>query len=184
MKRTGNLINRIAEFDNLCFAFYKARKGKESKKEVLAYGKYLNSNLIALQKQIISGEVEVGNYHFFPIYDPKERQICAASFSERVLHHSIMNFCHPVFEKQQIFDSYATRLNKGTYSALDRASYFQRKYKWYLKLDIRKYFDSIDHTILLIYCNANLKIKCFCKFSDKLLEVTKLQVTKDYQLAI
>jgi len=90
----------------------------------------------------------VGNYHYFTIYDPKERTICAASFAERVLHHAIMNICHPVFERYLMYDSYATRIGKGTYKALERAYQFQEKYQWFLKLDIRKYFDSISHTIL------------------------------------
>jgi hypothetical protein len=59
-----------------------------------------------------------------------------------------MNVCHANFEKYQIFDSYACRLQKGTYAALDRAKYFQHKYKWFLKMDVRKYFDSIYHAVL------------------------------------
>lgn len=157
MKRTGNLINKISELSNLQLAFYKAKKGKESKKEVIRFANNLKNNLKDLQKDINSGEISVGNYHFFTIYDPKEREICAASFPERVLHHAIMNICHPVFEKMQIFDSYATRKNKGTYAALHRAEYFQSKNKWFLKLDIRKYFNSIDHQILFSLLQRKFK---------------------------
>lgn len=148
MKRTGNLFYKIGLLDNLYLAFYKAKKGKQAKQEVIVYTKNLDKNLLVLQQQIISNTIEVGQYHFFKIYDPKERQICAASFKERVLHHAIMNICHPVFEKLQIFDSYATRKNKGTYKALERAVYFNVSNKYYLKLDVRKYFDSIDHNML------------------------------------
>ncbi|MCK5822918.1 MAG: RNA-directed DNA polymerase [Bacteroidales bacterium] len=157
MKRAGNLIHKIADSDNLRLAFYKARKGKDAKQEIIEYSNNLDENLLSLQSQILSANVRVGNYHFFTIYDPKERQICAASFSERVLHHAIMNVCHPVFEQQQIFDSYATRINKGTYAALHRAEYFQNKYQWFLKLDIRKYFGSIDHNILFILLQQKFK---------------------------
>lgn len=173
MKRTGNLIHKIADFDNLQLAFYKARKGKDAKPEVIEYRRNLNNNLYRLQENILSGEVEVGNYHFFTIYDPKERRICAASFSERVLHHALMNVCHPVFEKLQIFDSYATRKNKGTYAALDRVMVFQRRNKWFLKLDIRKYFDSIDHDILFELLRR--------KFKDRnLLQIFK-KIIKSYE---
>lgn len=127
MKREGNLIEKIADMKNLEWAFWKAQRGKKDKKEVIAYQKQLNSNLKILQTQLLTNTCEVGNYHFFKIYDPKERQICAASFSERVLHHAIMNICHENFEKFQVFDSYATRLNKGTYAALERAAYFHKK---------------------------------------------------------
>jgi RNA-directed DNA polymerase len=148
MKRAGNLIEKIADPENLRLAFWKARKGKEQKEEVKAFRKNLEGNLVILRQQILSGKVDVGNYHYFTIYDPKERVICAASFQERVLHHALMNICHQVFENFQIYDSYATRKNKGTYAALHRAETFQKKYAWFLKLDIRKYFDSINHTVL------------------------------------
>lgn len=148
MKRENNLIAKIAEPENLRLAFWKARKAKEGKMEVAEFRKVLDKNLLALRNELLSGDVQVGNYHYFTIFDPKERLICAASFKERVLHHAIMNICHENFEKFQIFDSYASRTGKGTYAALERAKCFQRKYQWFLKLDVRKYFDSIDHCIL------------------------------------
>lgn len=169
MKRTGNLIHKIADFENLQLAFYKAHKAKIEKLEVIAYCQHLDTNLHILQSQILSGEVEVGNYHYFTIYDPKERQICAASFPERILHHALMNVCHPVFEQQQIFDSYATRKDKGTYAALHRAEYFQSSFKWFLKLDIRKYFDSIDHEILFKLIQRKIKDRYVLQIFRKIL---------------
>jgi RNA-directed DNA polymerase len=149
MKRKGNLIEDIASFDNLVFAHYRAKRGKSYKQEVLCFSENLMQNLEALQKGITSGSVKVGDYHYFTIYDPKERQICAASYPERVLHHALMGVCDPYFESYQITDSYATRKGKGTFKAVDRAWGFQKKFPFFLKLDVRKYFDSIDHGILL-----------------------------------
>lgn len=148
MKRARALIPEIACFDNLHLAFYKAKKGKEYKLPVIAYRKHLRANLADLRHQILTGKVDVGNYHYFTIYDPKQRQICAAAFKERVLHHALMNVCHPYFEKYQIFDSYATRIGKGTFKALDRAAYFQKQNKWCQKFDVRKFFDNILHHTL------------------------------------
>jgi RNA-directed DNA polymerase len=148
MKRAGNLIEKIADIENLYLAFWKARKGKNYAQDVIFFQKRLNINLAELRKQILNSNVNVGNYCYFTIYDPKKRKICAADFSERVLHHAIMNICHPYFEKKQIYDSYASRKNKGTYAALDKAAYFNAHYNWFLKLDFRKYFDSINHNVL------------------------------------
>ena len=170
MKRTGNLIYQIAELENLQLAFFKAQKGKEAKQEIIAYRHNLDANLHQLQNEILSGEINVGNYHFFTIFEPKERHICASLFPERVLHHALMNICHPVFEKQQIFDSYATRKNKGTYAALHRAEQFQKKYKWFLKLDIRKYFDSITHTILFTLLQQKIKDRNVLQIFKKIIE--------------
>jgi RNA-directed DNA polymerase len=101
-----------------------------------------------LQKQLSTGELQLGGYHYFKIYDPKERMICAAPFSQRVLHHAIMNVCHDVFESKQIYHSYATRPGKGTHAAVRYAADCTQKYRWFLKLDVKKFFDSIDHNHL------------------------------------
>jgi RNA-directed DNA polymerase len=173
MKRESKLIGKIAEPENLRLAFWKARKAKDGKLDAECFRSRLDANLLSLRQQLLTGKVNVGNYHYFTIYDPKERLICAASFHERVLHHAIMNICHTNFEKFQIFDSYASRKDKGTYAALDRAKFFQRKYKWYLKLDVRKYFDSINHNIL--------KQQIAKRFKDKLLLMIFNDIINSYQ---
>lgn len=148
MKRKGYLMEQIADMSNLELAYHKAQKGKGDKAQVYQFGKNLRKNLRVLQAQIRSGEVEIGGYHYFTVYDPKKRQICAAPFAQRVLHHALMNVCHSFFEKAQAADSYASRIGKGTYAALERAKDFNRRFPWFLKLDVRKYFDSIHHGVL------------------------------------
>jgi len=81
--------------------------------------------------------------------EQKERQICASTFGEQVLHHALMNVCHEHFERMQVFDSYASRKGKGTYAALERAKTYTNQYEWYLKLDVRKFFESISHEVLV-----------------------------------
>jgi len=148
VRRTGYLIDGIAEPENLRLAFWKAKKGKSDREEVREFGKDLDKNLLALREGILSGAVSVGNYRYFTVRDPKERLICAADFSERVLHHAIMNVCGPLFEKFQIYDSYATRPGKGQFSALSRVKGWTGKDMWFCKLDARKFFDSISHDVL------------------------------------
>jgi hypothetical protein len=174
-KRIGFLINEIADCDNLRLAFWKSRKGKEDKPEVLEFRKQLDANLLSLRNDILSGNVEVGNYYYFTIHDPKERLICAAPFRQRVLHHAIMNICHPIFERFQIFDSYATRVGKGQYAALERAKVYSAKYQWFCKLDVRKYFDSIDHKVLYSQLNT--------KFKDPHLLELFYKIIKSYETA-
>ena len=149
MKRLGYQIEKIADPDNLRLAFWKAKKGKSYKPEVIDFQENLHENLTQIRQHMLNGTVEFGNYHYFTIFDPKERQICAASFPERVIHHAMMNVCHPHFEQYQIYHSYATRTNKGTHRALIQAQKNSRRFDWYLKMDVRKYFDSIDHGVLL-----------------------------------
>ncbi len=148
MKRVGNLMPQIAAIDNLYLAYYKARRGKLSQQAVLAFEADLDDNLALLQTELSEGKVAIGDYHYFKIYDPKERLICASSFRERVLQHALMTVCHPYFERYQLYDSYACRKGKGTYAAIERAQVFSSKYTYFAKLDVRKYFETIDHTVL------------------------------------
>ena len=59
-----------------------------------------------------------------------------------------MNVCHDYFERHQVFDSYASRKGKSVHAALARAKSFTKAYPWYLKLDVRKFFDSVHHEVL------------------------------------
>ncbi len=149
MKSYGGLFERIAEPDNLRLAFIKAVRGKRNRPEVKRWTADIDKNLTELRTQLLTGRLKVGNYRFFTVYDPKRREICAASFGERVLHHAIMNICEPVFENTYIYDTYACRKGKGQQKAVLRAREFCREFGWYLKLDIRRYFDSINHGLLL-----------------------------------
>ena len=73
----------------------------------------------------------------------------SAPFRDRVVHHALCNLIEPIFEKSFIFDSYANRLGKGTHKALDRATHYACKFRYVLTCDIRQFFPSIDHEILL-----------------------------------
>ena len=90
----------------------------------------------------------LSKYIQFEIYDPKERMISVVPFPDRVMHHAIMNVLEPVFERQFIFHTYACRKGKGTHAAARYALKCAGHFEFFLKLDVRKYFDSIDHTVL------------------------------------
>ena len=169
MKRSGKLYRHIAEWDNLLIAFYNAARGKRLKLDVTLYEKNLYENLKILQTHLINQTIPLGNYRFFKIYDPKERLICAAPFEERVLHHAIINITGPVFERLQIYDSYACRKGKGTNAALLRALHFTKHYPYFLKLDMKKYFDSISHSKLTALLAAKFKDKALLNLFDRLL---------------
>ena len=170
MKRAGNLIERIADSDNLRLAFFKACRGKRFKAEVLRFRESLNEKLSRLRAEILDGEICWGPYHTFKIFDPKERVICAAPFRDRVAHHAIMNVCEPNFESFQIFDSYACRKEKGLDRALERAVCFSSAGDWFLKMDVRKYFDSINHEVLRAMVRRRFKDRHVLRLFDSLLD--------------
>ena len=157
MIRAGNLYQQIPGYDNLYLAFWKAARGKQLRSDVIAFRQNFDANIKKLHEDLKRHEPDIGNYRFFRVFDPKLRCICAASFPERVLHHAVMNVCEKVLEAYAIHDSYACRKGKGNRKALARAQFFSRRFEWYLKLDIRKYFDSIDHKILISQLSRRFK---------------------------
>lgn len=148
MKRAGNLMAEIADRENLLLAFWKAQRGKRAASEVVRFRARLEEELAALRRALLDGPFVPGVYASFTIHDPKERVICAAPFCDRVAHHALMNRCHDVFEAYQIHDSYACRTGKGTHRAVLRARAFAGRFSHCLKLDVRRFFDSIDHEVL------------------------------------
>lgn len=149
MKRAGHLLERIAEPENLREAFLRASRAKSGRADVLAYRENLSEQMATLREQILTESVPFGGYRQFQVFDPKERLITVAPFWQRVLHHAIMLVCEPYLENKLVPWTYACRKGKGRIAALDAAARHCRKYTWYLKLDIRKYFDSVPHDRLL-----------------------------------
>ena len=171
MKRAGNLYASIATPDNLRLAFYKAAGVKHDRPEVVRFREKLSDNLALLRQQLTLQKPDIGHYRFFQVRDPKPRHICAASFPERVLHHAVMNICEPVLDRYGIYDSYACRKGKGSVRALERAQMFSQKNGWYLKLDIRRYFDSIDQGVMLQLLHRRFKDKPLLHLFDQLLAI-------------
>jgi retron-type reverse transcriptase len=169
MKRAGQLLKAVASPDNLRLAFWKAAKGKRAKADCRAFQQRLDGNLDDLRGDLLAGTVRVGDYHYFTIHDPKERIICAASFRERVLHHALMNVCEPVLERAAVFDSYACRRGKGRLAAVTRAQAYARRHAWFLKLDVRKYFDSIHHDTLRDLLRRKLKDAAVLALFDRII---------------
>lgn len=157
MKRTGNLFERILERENLRRAFLRAVCGKRAHPEARRYAANLEANLFRMREQLAAENIPLGRFRQFVIHDPKERIITAPCFEERVLHHAIMNICEPAFDRWLIDDTFACRTGKGREAAVLRAAMFARRCPVFLKLDIRKYFDSVSHDLLLSRLSRRFK---------------------------
>jgi RNA-directed DNA polymerase len=148
MKTFKHLYPRIYDFENLYLAFHKARRGKRRRPDVAAFEMNLELELPRLQDELASQSYHPSPYNHFTIYEGKPRRISAAPFRDRVVHHALCNVIEPIWEARFIHDSYACRKVKGTHAALDRATYFARRYRYVLQGDIVQFFPSVDHAIL------------------------------------
>ncbi|MFH1170251.1 MAG: reverse transcriptase domain-containing protein [Candidatus Vogelbacteria bacterium] len=153
--RSHNLFEKIISLDNLFTAWREFRRNKLKKQDVLAVTDNLEDNIFSLHQDLLSGTYCHGPYHSFFLCDPKKRHIHKASVRDRLLHHAIHRVLEPIFEPTFIYDSYASRDNKGLHKALKRFNQMAWKLSrndtktvWVLKCDVQKFFDSVDHSIL------------------------------------
>lgn len=168
------LYDQLCLMKNLRKAYRRARKGKSEKWYVIEFEKDLDKNLLKLQKELLTMTYNPEPMKQFTIKDPKTRLISASAFRDRIVHHALCNIIEPIFDKIFIYDSYANRKGKGVHAALERFHSFMRKvscngktlqhardnnqvYGYALKADIRHYFDSVDHEILLNIISRKVK---------------------------
>jgi len=166
MKTYANLYNNLCSFKNLYFAYKKARENKTKKDYVIKFQNNLEQEIKALKLELESLTYKPKQLKRFIIKDPKTRVIHSSNFRDRVIHHDLVNLLEPIFEGIFIHDSYASRVGKGTLKALDRFDKFKRKISkngmiiknkfdnnqvqgYVFKADIKHYFDTVDHDILL-----------------------------------
>ncbi len=148
-------MNYITLKQDLFRAYYDARKNKRNKPDQLAFELNYEQNLLALARDIWSRRYRPGRSICFISHYPVKREIFAASFRDRIVHHLLYNYINPIFERRFINDAYSCRLGKGTSYGIARLDHFIRscsenyqKDAYILKLDIKGYFMSIDRGIL------------------------------------
>lgn len=167
MKRANNLFEKICDIDNLYKAYLLARRSKRYRMEVLYFSNNLPEELQSIQDDLLSRKYTVGKYKVFKVYEPKERNIMALPFRDRVVQHAINNIIEKYITNKLIRHTYACVSSRGTHAA----SYTVRKWlnnidrnSYYLKCDIHKYFPSIDKGILktqvsqIIKCEDTLNV--------------------------
>lgn len=164
VKNKETIYDSVTSLESLFSAWDEFKKGKISKLDVQQFFLELETNVISLFRRIKSGTYKHSKYISFFICDPKLRNIHKAEVTDRVLHHSIVKHIEPLFEKSFIFDSYSSRDEKGTHRAIKRLKKFcltltrnKTRTAWALKCDIKKFFDSIDHEILLSLVREKIK---------------------------
>ncbi len=156
MVTNNNLFNEIINPENLFQAWEEFKRGKQKKPDVLAFEKNLEQNIFQLHRDLTNRTYKHGPYRSFYIYDPKRRHIHKATVRDRVLHHAIFRVLNWVFEPTFIPRSFSCRFGKGTHKGVAVLEQMQRQIShsytrksFTLKCDVKKFFDTIDHSFLL-----------------------------------
>lgn len=156
MKVYKNLFDQVASLENLFTAWDNFKTDKRHKLDVMRFEWELEENIFQLSRELKSGEYRHGPYEGFFVHDPKQRHIHKASVRDRILHHAVFSVINPIFEPTFIATSFSCRVGYGTHRGVEtlarmlrRASKNNTRTCYVLKCDVRKFFDSVDHTILL-----------------------------------
>lgn len=151
-----DLFARIISPENLFLAWREFRRGKRSKLDIQQFEFAREDNIFQLHDELVRKTYRHDSYVPFSINDPKPRRIHKATVRDRLVHHAVFRVLYPIFDRSFIFDSYSCRIGKGTHRAVKRLEQFtrsmsgnNRKNIWALKCDVRRFFDSIDHVVLL-----------------------------------
>ena len=153
MKRVGDIFDKVISLENLRLADEKARKGKLHSYGVQLHDKNREANLLSLHESLKNGTFKTSKYHIFKIYEPKEREIFRLPyFPDRILHHAIMNVLEPIWVSVFNKDTYSCIKNRGIHACAKNVKHALKQdpdgTRYCLKIDVRKFYPSIDHEIL------------------------------------
>ena len=162
MKRYGNLFEKTFSMDNLYLAYFDARRGKRSRRACFEFEKHLGENIQTLHNTLHDGTYAIDHYFQFTVYEPKLRVIHAPTFRDVVVQHAIYRVIYDIFDRSFINTSFACRIGYGTHKAAKHARSVMQKCNgedYVLKMDIRKYFYSINRTVMRRLISKKIKDK-------------------------
>jgi len=145
----NNLHPQVCALENVMAAARTAMRGKMSGAAAARFHARWETHAVRLHEELTTDTWRPGPYTYFDIHEPKLRRVAAAPFRDRVVHHALVRVLEPLFEKKFIEDSFACRKDKGTHAGVRRCAQYARRFPVVLKCDLRRYFASIDHDILL-----------------------------------
>jgi retron-type reverse transcriptase len=175
MKRKGSLYEQICSLENLQLADEKARKGKLRSHGVVKHDQNRKQNLIQLREALINGTFRTSKYDIFKIYEPKEREIYRLPyFPDRIVHHSVMNVLEPIWVAVFTADTYSCIKDRGIHAAAIKVKTAlhdnTEATKYCLKIDIRKFYPSIDHNILKQILRRKIKDNRLLSLLDEIID--------------
>lgn len=178
MKRINNLYQDIISIENLQLADIKARKNKTKTYGVILHDRNKEDNILKLHEQLVNKTYKTSEYNIFKIYEPKEREIYRLPYyPDRIMHHAIMNIMEKIWVSILIKDTYSCIKNRGIHAAANKIK-MQLKNdpygtKYCFKMDIKKFYPSIDHEILKKILRRKIKDNDLLYLLDEIIDSAK-----------
>jgi len=177
MKIYRNIFERIVSAENLFTAWDAFKDDKQNRRDVQTFEWRLEQNIFSLYYDLRNKTYRHGPYKGFWIRDPKQRHIHKASVRDRVLHHAIFSIINPIFEETFIPNSFSCRVGFGTHKGIAVLEGMTRAVAqngirpcFVLKCDIKKFFDSVNHDILLEIFRKKIKDENAMGFLTEIVE--------------
>ena len=178
MKRIGYLYEKIISMDNLRLADEKARKGKKNTYGVRVFDRNREENLLKLHEMLKNKTFRTSKYDVFTIYEPKERVIYRLPyFPDRILHHAILNILEPIWRSIFTYNTYSCIKGRGIEGCARRVGEIIRRHPidrplYCLKIDIVKYYPSIDHEVMKRIIRRKIKDANVLNLLDEIIDST------------
>ncbi len=147
--RQACTMERVASWENLFAAAALARRGKSRRPDVERWWQDREGELRRIREELTGGTWQPGGYRVFTIREPKVREIAAAPFRDRVVHHALCRWMGPVLERRFIARSFSCQVGKGTTAAREACRALVNRHTHVLKCDVRKFYPSLDHGVLM-----------------------------------
>lgn len=174
MKRVSNLYEQIISVGNLRLADEKARRGKANSYGVQAHDRNREANIQALHEALLTKTFRTSQYDVFTIHEPKERIIYRLPYyPDRIVHHAIMNVLEEIWVRTFTHNTFSCVKGRGIEGCAQYVTKIIRKYDgrplYCLKIDIRKFYPSIKHRVLMKIIRRKIKDKDLLWLLDEII---------------
>jgi hypothetical protein len=177
MKVFNNFYDEMVSHENLFNAWQSFKSGKTRKSDVAAFEYQREVNLFKLYEDLMSQKYKHGGYERFFVNDQKRREIHKSTIRDRVVHVLLARALERMYQPNFIANSFACQTDKGIHYALRRVTIAARRFSlnytrnfWYLKCDIKKFFDNIDHVALVSILRKKVKDEKFLWLMDEVID--------------
>jgi retron-type reverse transcriptase len=173
MKRFSNLYGQICDYSNLVAAAEHARKGKGRQGAVKDFYKDFEGNLHHLQQELLTHSFKTSEYAVFTIFEPKERVIYRLPFRDRIVHWAIMLVVEPIWVRNFTRDTYSCITGRGIHAAFRKLKEDLKDVastRYCLKVDVKKFYPTIDHGILKRIIRKKIKDSALLALLDGIID--------------